>query len=67
MNHLSETWIVPNLLAHRGASAQAPENTLAALRRAKTLGATWVEFDVMLDSRGEAIIFHDHKLHSQAV
>jgi glycerophosphoryl diester phosphodiesterase len=63
MNHLSETWIVPNLLAHRGASAQAPENTLAALRRAKTLGATWVEFDVMLDSRGEAIIFHDHKLH----
>jgi len=63
MKKKSEDWLVPNLIAHRGASAHAPENTLAALRKAKELGATWVEFDVMLDSRGEAIIFHDEKLH----
>ena len=59
----TELWHVPNLLAHRGASAHAPENTLAALRKAKELGAEWVEFDVKLDSRGEAIVFHDDKLH----
>jgi len=63
MKKRSNDWILPNLIAHRGASAYAPENTLASLRKAKELGADWVEFDVMLDSRGEAIVFHDEKLH----
>lgn len=63
MKKRSEDWVLPKVIAHRGASAQAPENTLAALRKAKALGAKWVEFDVRLDSHGEAIVFHDKKLH----
>lgn len=63
MEKKSEDWTLPNVIAHRGASTYAPENTLAALRKAKALGAKWVEFDVRLDSSGEAIVFHDEKLH----
>ncbi len=39
---------VPTLIAHRGYSAAAPENTLAAVRAAHQAGATWVELDVQL-------------------
>jgi glycerophosphoryl diester phosphodiesterase len=53
---------LPRVIAHRGASDFAPENTLSALRKAAELGATWVECDVMLDGCGEAIIFHDRTL-----
>ncbi len=51
-----------NVIAHRGAATYAPENTLAALQKAKQLGAKWVEFDVMLTKYGEAIVFHDERL-----
>ncbi len=47
------------IIAHRGASAYAPENTLTAMRKAHAMGAEWVEFDVMLTEDGEAIIMHD--------
>lgn len=47
------------VIAHRGASHNAPENTLAAFRLAKTLSAQWVEFDVMLSADGEAVVIHD--------
>lgn len=50
------------IIAHRGASFYAPENTLASMRRAHAMGAQWVEFDVMLTADGEAIIFHDDTL-----
>ncbi len=39
---------VPTLIAHRGYSAAAPENTLTAVRAAQQAGATWVELDVQL-------------------
>ena len=52
----------PPLLAHRGASAYAPENTLAAFRKAFDLGARWLEFDVMLAACGELVVFHDESL-----
>lgn len=52
----------PWLIAHRGASAHAPENTLAAMQLAKKMGATWVEFDVALSKDGQAFIFHDELL-----
>jgi glycerophosphoryl diester phosphodiesterase len=45
--------------AHRGASGYAPENTLAAFRRAGELGATWIEFDVHLSADGVPVILHD--------
>ena len=51
------------LIAHRGASAHAPENTLAAFETAEAMGARWIEFDVMLSADGEAFVFHDETLH----
>ncbi len=50
------------MIGHRGAAASAPENTLAGLRRAKTLGCTWVEFDVRLTSDGGLVLCHDPRL-----
>lgn len=50
---------LPKIIAHRGASAYKPENTIIAFQNAKELGATWVEFDVMLSADGEAITIHD--------
>jgi len=47
------------ITAHRGASAAAPENTLAAVRQAITDGADWVEIDVQETADGEVIVFHD--------
>lgn len=57
-----ELLTLPKLIAHRGASAYVPENTLAAVRKAHALGAKWIEFDVMLSGCGEAIIIHDSTL-----
>ncbi len=55
------TYLSP-VVAHRGASAQAPENTLSAFRKAHALHAKWVEFDVQLAACGTPIILHDHSL-----
>jgi glycerophosphoryl diester phosphodiesterase len=45
--------------AHRGASAVAPENTIAAFRAARDQGATWVELDVALLADGTPVVIHD--------
>lgn len=50
------------VIAHRGASAYAPENTMRAFHEAFLRGAKWVEFDVMLAACGTPIIFHDETL-----
>lgn len=52
----------PAIIAHRGAPKYVAENTIASLRKANELGATWVEFDVMLTKDGVPIILHDTKL-----
>jgi len=52
----------PLVLAHRGASALATENTLAAFRRALTEGADGVELDVQRCATGEVVVFHDDDL-----
>lgn len=49
-------------IAHRGASAFYPENTLEAFDGAHQLGATWVETDVMLTQDGVPVLFHDDTL-----
>lgn len=49
----------PVVVAHRGASARAPENTLAAYREAIALGARIAETDVHLSADGEVIVMHD--------
>jgi glycerophosphoryl diester phosphodiesterase len=52
----------PPIIAHRGASAYAPENTMAAFTKAAQLDIKWLEFDVMLTAVGEPIVFHDDTL-----
>lgn len=50
------------VIAHRGASAYAPENTMAAFRKAVELGATEVETDVAFTRDGRLLLFHDETL-----
>jgi len=47
------------IIAHRGASARAPENTLAAVRLAAELGAEGVEVDVRVTRDGKLAVLHD--------
>lgn len=49
----------PLIIGHRGASAAAPENTLAAFRLAQEQGAHGIEFDVQLSADGVPVIIHD--------
>jgi glycerophosphoryl diester phosphodiesterase len=51
-----------SVMAHRGASAAAPENTLAAIRRAIDSGAQWVEIDVQETADGQVVVIHDSDL-----
>jgi glycerophosphoryl diester phosphodiesterase len=53
---------VTKVIAHRGASRVEAENTTAAFRRARTLGADWVELDVRLTADGRLAVHHDAHL-----
>lgn len=53
---------VEKIIGHRGASAYAPENTLAAFDKALALGCRFIEFDVMCSVDGEPFVFHDDRL-----
>ena len=56
----SETTQKPVLvIAHRGASGYAPENTLAAFKRAIALGATFIETDLQLSRDSRFVAIHD--------
>lgn len=50
------------VIAHRGASGAAPENTMAAFREAHAAGAHRIELDVQLLRDGQLAIFHDASL-----
>ncbi|MFN8544742.1 MAG: glycerophosphodiester phosphodiesterase family protein [Candidatus Binatia bacterium] len=50
------------VIAHRGASGTAPENTLAAFRRAADIGAHMLELDVQLTADGAVVVIHDETL-----
>jgi glycerophosphoryl diester phosphodiesterase len=50
------------VMAHRGASAAAPENTIAAIQGAIDAGAHWVEIDVQESKDGEVVVIHDSDL-----
>jgi len=50
---------MPKIIAHRGASAHAPENTLAAFQLALEQDADGIELDVMLSADGQVVVIHD--------
>lgn len=52
----------PVVVAHRGASGYAPENTLAAVDAAKALSVDWVENDVQRTKDGVLVVLHDTDL-----
>src|SRR5512143_1463332 len=53
----------PVVFAHRGASAHAPENTLAAFELALAQDADAIELDVKLTADGQAVVIHDPTLN----
>ena len=52
----------PKFIAHRGASAICPENTIESLQLAIELGAKSVEFDVQPTEDQQLVVFHDETL-----
>ena len=54
--------MVPLVIAHRGDSANRPENTLASFASALEIGADFVEFDVQLTRDGHVVVIHDPTL-----
>src|SRR5699024_8402340 len=53
----------PLIMAHRGASGNAPENTMAAFQLAVDEGADGIELDVHLSKDGEIVVIHDDTLN----
>jgi glycerophosphoryl diester phosphodiesterase len=52
----------PRLFAHRGASGEVPENTMAAFRRAIDVGVSYAELDVHATRDGQIVVIHDETL-----
>ena len=50
------------VIAHRGASRAAPENTLSAMKKAIEFGADYAECDVFQTKDGEIVLFHDEEM-----
>lgn len=55
------------VIAHRGASGHAPENSLEAFKLAVEMGADWVEMDVRKSGDGMLIVQHDANLPDQRI
>lgn len=54
--------LFPWIIAHRGAMAEAPENTKSAFKRALSYPIDGIEFDVQLSRDRVPVVFHDHNL-----
>jgi glycerophosphoryl diester phosphodiesterase len=63
---LESDWFIPRnrplIIAHRGASAAAPQNTLVAFRKALEFGADGVELDVHLSADGVPVVMHNFEV-----
>jgi glycerophosphoryl diester phosphodiesterase len=57
-----QTGALPLVIAHRGSSAYAPENTIASFELAVRQGADAIELDAMLCAGGEIVVIHDSTL-----
>lgn len=51
------------IIAHRGASGSAPENTLVSFSKAMNAGADFIELDIHLSKDGELIVMHDETVN----
>ncbi|GHV71772.1 glycerophosphoryl diester phosphodiesterase [Spirochaetia bacterium] len=56
----------PLLFAHRGCSSLAPENTMAAFKKAREIGAPGIELDIHVCATGELVVAHDHSFNRTA-
>jgi glycerophosphoryl diester phosphodiesterase len=56
---LRQRGAAPAVVAHRGHSALAPENTMAAFVDARRAGADWIEVDVRISADGVPVVMHD--------
>lgn len=63
LNVMKRDLTAPLIIGHRGASAVAPENTLAAFQQAIEDGADGLEFDVRLARDGVPVVIHDPTLN----
>jgi glycerophosphoryl diester phosphodiesterase len=54
---------IPSIIAHRGSSAHAPENTIAAFELALEQGADAIELDAKLTADGEVVVIHDQTVN----
>lgn len=61
-SNISQISASPLIVAHWGASADAPENTLSAIKLAWEQGADAVEFDLHLSKDNRVVVFHDKDL-----
>ncbi len=50
------------IVGHRGAPLQAPENTLLSFKRAIDIGVDWIEFDLRRSKDGVLVVIHDYKV-----
>lgn len=55
--------LLPRIIAHRGNSSEAPENTLAAVYSALALQPDAIEIDLHLSKDGELVVMHDAKVN----
>jgi len=51
------------IIAHRGASGYAPENTMAAFQKAVDMGVHGIELDVQMSRDNEIVVIHDYKVN----
>lgn len=66
MSYKSYMTYYPLIIAHRGASGHAPENTMAAFRLAVEQSADWIELDVHQTADGHPVVLHDYTLRRTA-
>jgi glycerophosphoryl diester phosphodiesterase len=55
-----------DIIAHRGASSLAPENTILAIQKALDMRAVWIEIDCRLTKDRRVVVFHDDSLGRMA-
>lgn len=59
---MGQTTDYPSIIAHRGASGTAPENTIGAIKKALDIGADMIEIDIHQTKDGKLVVIHDESI-----